>query len=202
MLKSCPSNTNLLKARQDLRPELKLLLLQLQELLLMAPQKFLNQGPNWLEDPVPGEDGEEEEENSVEKEEPDGTEGAPAPVGVPQGTGGPTLAHSDQPVSHHSEQSLLAIMQQMTQITANIQEASSSESSNPPAFKTPSIKAQECFDGTEPFKVRSFIWSCQLIFHNYLANFSQERKKVLYATSFLIGRAANWIEPYLSNLTN
>ncbi|MBW0485761.1 hypothetical protein O181_025476 [Austropuccinia psidii MF-1] len=63
------------------------------------------------------------------------------------------------------------------------------------------MKAPECFDGTQTFKVRSFIQSCQLIFHNDLANFSQDRKKVLYATSFLIGRAAKWIEPYLSNLT-
>ncbi|MBW0476245.1 hypothetical protein O181_015960 [Austropuccinia psidii MF-1] len=31
---------------------------------------------------------------------------------------------------------------------------------------------------------------------------SQDRKKVLCATSFLIRRAAEWIEPYLSNLTN
>ncbi|MBW0587258.1 hypothetical protein O181_126973 [Austropuccinia psidii MF-1] len=64
------------------------------------------------------------------------------------------------------------------------------------------MKAPECFDGTQPFKVRSFIQSCQLIFHNELEKLSQDRKKVLYATSFLIGRAAKWIEPYLSNLTN
>ncbi|MBW0562612.1 hypothetical protein O181_102327 [Austropuccinia psidii MF-1] len=85
---------------------------------------------------------------------------------------------------------------------ANLQSASSSEASRPPAFKTPSMKAPECFGGTQPFKVRSFIQSCQLILHNYPANFSQDRKKVLYATSFLIGRCAKWIEPYLSNLTN
>ena len=85
---------------------------------------------------------------------------------------------------------------------ANIQEASSSEPSRPPAFNTTSMKAPECFDGTQPFKVRSFIQSCQLIFHNDLGNFAQDRKKVLYSTSFLIGRAAKWIEPYLSNLTN
>ncbi|MBW0494982.1 hypothetical protein O181_034697 [Austropuccinia psidii MF-1] len=91
-------------------------------------------------------------------------------------------------------------MQQMTQIMANLQAAFSSESSRPPAFKTPSMKAPECFDGTQPFKVRSFIQSCHLIFHNDPANFSQERKNILYATSFLVGRAAKWIEPYLSNL--
>ncbi|MBW0552749.1 hypothetical protein O181_092464 [Austropuccinia psidii MF-1] len=68
----------------------------------------------------PGEDGEEEEENSVEEEDSDGTEGVPSPVGVSQGTGGPTLAQSDQPVSHQSEPSLLAIMQEMTQIMANL----------------------------------------------------------------------------------
>ncbi|MBW0495183.1 hypothetical protein O181_034898 [Austropuccinia psidii MF-1] len=132
----------------------------------------------------------------------DGTEGVPAPVRESQGTGGPTIAQSNQPVSHKSEPFLLAIMQQMTQNMANIQEASSSEASRPPASKTPSMKAQECFDGTQPFKVRSFIQSFKLIFHNYPANFSQERKKALYATSFLIGKAAKLIEPHLSNLTN
>ncbi|MBW0497533.1 hypothetical protein O181_037248 [Austropuccinia psidii MF-1] len=81
-------------------------------------------------------------------------------------------------------------MQQMTQIMANLHAASSSESSRPPAFKTPSMKAPECFDGTQTFKVRSFIQSCQLIFHNNPVNFSQDRKKDLYSTSFLIGRAA------------
>ncbi|MBW0472053.1 hypothetical protein O181_011768 [Austropuccinia psidii MF-1] len=143
-----------------------------------------------------GEDGEEEEEESY------GTKGFPAPVGAAQGTGGLTLAHSNQPVAHQSEPSLLSIMQQMTQNMANIQAASVSESSRPPAFKTPSMKAPECFDVTQPFKVRSFIQSFQLIFHNDPANLSQDRKKVLYATSFLFGRAAKWIEPYLSNLNN
>ncbi|MBW0532211.1 hypothetical protein O181_071926 [Austropuccinia psidii MF-1] len=149
-----------------------------------------------------GGDGEEEEENYVEEEESDGTEAAPALVGASEGTRGPTLAQSDQPVSHQTKPSLLAIMQQMNQIMANIQTAASCEVSRPPAFKTPSMKALEFFDGTQPFKVRSFIQSCQLIFHNDPESFSQDRKKALYATSFLVGRAAKWIEPYLSNLTN
>ncbi|MBW0584445.1 hypothetical protein O181_124160 [Austropuccinia psidii MF-1] len=77
---------------------------------------------------VQGEDDDEEEENSVEEEESDGTEGVPAPVRESQSTGGPTLAQSDQPVSHQSEPSLLAIKNQMTQIMANLQAASSSGS--------------------------------------------------------------------------
>ncbi|MBW0579356.1 hypothetical protein O181_119071 [Austropuccinia psidii MF-1] len=122
----------------------------------------------------PGEDGEEEES--------DHTEGVPAPLGASQGTGGPTLAWSYQPVSHQSEPALFAIMQQMTEIMANLQAASSSESSRPPAFKTPSMKAPECVDGTQPLKLRSFIQSCQLIFHNDAAEFSQHRNKALYST--------------------
>ncbi|MBW0555580.1 hypothetical protein O181_095295 [Austropuccinia psidii MF-1] len=133
----------------------------------------------------PGEDGEEEEENSVEEEESDGTEAGPACVGVSEGTSGPTLAQSAN-----------------DQIMGNLQASASSEVSRPPAFNTPSMKAPECFDRTQAFKVRSFIQSCQLIFHNDPENFSQDRKKVLYSTSFLIGRAAKWIEPYLSNLNN
>ncbi|MBW0556302.1 hypothetical protein O181_096017 [Austropuccinia psidii MF-1] len=150
----------------------------------------------------PGEDGEEDEENSVEEEVSDGTEAAPAPVGASEGTRGPTIAQSDQPVSHQNGPSLLAIMQQMTQIMASLQAAASSEASRPPAFKTPSMNAPECFDGTQPFKVRSFIQSCQLIIYHDTANSSQDRKKVLYATSFLFGRAAKWIKPYLSKVNN
>ncbi|MBW0573910.1 hypothetical protein O181_113625 [Austropuccinia psidii MF-1] len=106
---------------------------------------------------VQDEDDDDEEENSMEEEVSDGTEGVPAPVGASQSTGGQTLAQSDQPVSHQSEPSLLAIMQHMTQIMANLKAASSSGSSRPPAVKTPSMKAPECFDGTQPFKVRSFL---------------------------------------------
>ncbi|MBW0532830.1 hypothetical protein O181_072545 [Austropuccinia psidii MF-1] len=163
-----------------------------------APSRKEGRGPRILKYFSGGIGG----ENSVEEEESDGTEGVSAPVGPSQGTGGLTLAQSDQPVCHQSEPSLLAIMQQMTQIMANFQAASVSESSRPPAFNTPSRKAPECFDGTQPFTVSSFIQSCQIIFPNDPAHFSQERKKVLYATSFLIGRAAKWIGPYLSNITN
>ncbi|MBW0473763.1 hypothetical protein O181_013478 [Austropuccinia psidii MF-1] len=135
-------------------------------------------------------------------EESDGTEGVPDPVGASQGIWVPTLAQSYQPVSHQSEPLLLAIMQQMTQMMANLQAASSSKSSGPPAFKTPYIKAPECLDGTQPFTVRSFIPPCQLIFHNDPTNFSQVRKKDLCSTSFLICRVAKSIEPYIPNITN
>ncbi|MBW0477900.1 hypothetical protein O181_017615 [Austropuccinia psidii MF-1] len=71
--------------------------------------------------------GEEGEENSVEEERSDGTEGGPAPLGTCQGTGRPTLAQSNQPISDESKQSLLAIIPKMTQIMVHLQEDSSSE---------------------------------------------------------------------------
>ncbi|MBW0485898.1 hypothetical protein O181_025613 [Austropuccinia psidii MF-1] len=126
-----------------------------------------------------GEDGEEEEENSVEEEESYGTEVVPAPVGESEGTGRPALALSNQPVSHQSEPSLLATMHQMTQIMANLQESLPSKASRPPALKTLSMKIPNFFYGTQPSK-----------------------KKVLYSSSFLIGRASKCIEPYVSNLSN
>ncbi|MBW0513884.1 hypothetical protein O181_053599 [Austropuccinia psidii MF-1] len=127
-----------------------------------------------------------EEKNSGEEEGSDATEVVPAPVGESQGTGGPSLAQSNKPFSNQSESSLLAIMHQITHIMANIKAASSFEASRKPAFKTPSMKAPNCFYGIEPLKVRSFIQCCQPIFHNYQERFCEYKKKSLHATSFPI----------------
>ncbi|KAI8447663.1 hypothetical protein BY996DRAFT_6586376 [Phakopsora pachyrhizi] len=71
-----------------------------------------------------------------------------------------------------------------------------------PAFKTPSMKAPVSFDGSNPSKLRNFLQSCQLIFYNNEKTFSKDKKKVLYAASFLSGKAGKWIEPYLTQLDN
>ncbi|MBW0578840.1 hypothetical protein O181_118555 [Austropuccinia psidii MF-1] len=70
------------------------------------------------------------------------------------------------------------------------------------AFKTTSMKAPDSFDSTQAHKLRGFIQYLQLIFHNDPANAFSDRKKVLYSTSFLTGRAGKWIETYLSNISN
>ncbi|MBW0559071.1 hypothetical protein O181_098786 [Austropuccinia psidii MF-1] len=126
-----------------------------------------------------GVDGEEAQENFVEEEESEGTEATPAPY----------------------DPSLLGIKKQMTQIVASIEEGSYSDYSRSPTLKNPSMKAPDCFDGTQPFKVRIFIQSYQLIFHNDQANFSED-KKFIYTPSFLICRAEKWIEPYPYNPKN
>ncbi|MBW0467046.1 hypothetical protein O181_006761 [Austropuccinia psidii MF-1] len=64
------------------------------------------------------------------------------------------------------------------------------------------MKEPDPFDGTKAYKLRRFIQSCQLIFHKSPENIFSDRKKVLYQTTFLTGRAGKWIEPYLSNISN
>ncbi|MBW0588141.1 hypothetical protein O181_127856 [Austropuccinia psidii MF-1] len=76
------------------------------------------------------------------------------------------------------------------------------DTSKGPAFNTPSIKTPDSFYGTKAYKLREFIQSCQLIFHNDPANFFSDRKDVLFSTSFLTDRAEKWIEPYFSNICN
>ncbi|MBW0575021.1 hypothetical protein O181_114736 [Austropuccinia psidii MF-1] len=94
------------------------------------------------------------------------------------------------------------MMEQMTQFMGQLtQVVAPRENSKVPAFKTPSMKAPDSFDGTQAHKLRGSIQSCQLIFHNDPENFFSDRKKVLYSNSFLTGRAGKSIEPYLSNIS-
>ncbi|MBW0520692.1 hypothetical protein O181_060407 [Austropuccinia psidii MF-1] len=64
------------------------------------------------------------------------------------------------------------------------------------------MKAPDSFDGTQAHKLRGFMQSCQLIFHNEPASFFYDRNKVLYSTFFFTGRSEKWIEPYLSDISN
>ncbi|MBW0555690.1 hypothetical protein O181_095405 [Austropuccinia psidii MF-1] len=135
---------------------------------------------------VEDEEGEEavEEEDSVETEVSDALANAPE---VPQGS---SLALSSQTLVSQTEPSLLKMMEQMTQFMGQLtQAATPRENSKSPAFKTPSMKAPDSFDGTQAYKLSGLIQSCHLIFHNDPANFFSDRKKVLYSTSFLSGRA-------------
>ncbi|MBW0560991.1 hypothetical protein O181_100706, partial [Austropuccinia psidii MF-1] len=130
------------------------------------------------------------------------TEVSPATVVTSEGTGVPALAQYNQPVYHQSYPSLLAIMQQMTQIMANLQEAFSFDDSRPPAFNIQSMKAPACFYGTQPFKSEVSFSPARYCFRNGKANSCGDMKQFLYAISFLIGRAAKWMEPHISNVTN
>ncbi|MBW0503189.1 hypothetical protein O181_042904 [Austropuccinia psidii MF-1] len=108
-----------------------------------------------------------------------------------------------QPIVSQTEPKLLKMMEQMTQFMGKLnQDIAPRDNPKTPSFKTPSMKAPDSFDGTQAHKLRGFIQSCQLIFHNYPENFFSDSNKVLCSTSFLTSRAGKWIEPNLSNISN
>ncbi|MBW0471592.1 hypothetical protein O181_011307 [Austropuccinia psidii MF-1] len=116
-----------------------------------------------------------------EGKESDKTEVASALSGAREDFEAPNLAHSNQPLVSQAEPNFLKMMEEMTQFMGQLTQAvASRDTSKAPAFKTPSMKAPDSFD----------------------ANFFSDRKKVLYSTSFLTGRAGKWIEHYLSNISN
>ncbi|MBW0567835.1 hypothetical protein O181_107550 [Austropuccinia psidii MF-1] len=117
--------------------------------------------------------------------------------------GYPGMSEGARAILGKTEPILLKMMEKMTQFMGQLtQEVNPRNNSKPPAFKTPSMKAPDSFDGTQAHKFRGFIQSCQLIFHHDPENFFSDREKVLYSTSFLTGRSGKWIEPYFSNISN
>ncbi|MBW0463465.1 hypothetical protein O181_003180 [Austropuccinia psidii MF-1] len=137
-----------------------------------------------------GKSEDEEGEASVKEEESEETEVETALAGVPEASEAANLAHSNQPLVSQAEPNFLKMMEQMTQFMGHLtQSVSHRENSKAPALKTPSMKAPDLFDGTQAHKLRGFIQSCQLIFHNDPENSFSNKKKVLYSISFLAGRA-------------
>ncbi|MBW0514966.1 hypothetical protein O181_054681 [Austropuccinia psidii MF-1] len=115
---------------------------------------------------------------------------------------GRSLSLSNQPLASQAEANFL-MMEQMNKFIAELtQSVSPRDNSKSPAFKTPSMKEPDSFDGTKAYKLRGFIQTCQLVFHNDPESFFSDRKKVLYSTSFFTGRAEKFIEPYLPNISN
>ncbi|MBW0495346.1 hypothetical protein O181_035061 [Austropuccinia psidii MF-1] len=144
--------------------------------------------------------GEAEDEEGEDFEE---TEVATALAVVPEASEAANLAHSNQPLFSQAKPNFLKMMGQIAQLMGQLTQAvSPTENSKAPAFKTPSMKAPDSFDGTQAHKLRRLSQYCPFLFHNDPANFFSDRKKVLYLTLFLTGRAGKWIEPYLANISN
>ncbi|MBW0574455.1 hypothetical protein O181_114170 [Austropuccinia psidii MF-1] len=145
-----------------------------------------------------GEGEDEQGEESVEEGDSGETEVADDLVNAPEVPQGSNLALSSQPLVSQAEPSILKMMEKMTQFMGKLtQEVTPRDNFKAPDFKTPSMKAPDSFDGTQAHKLKESIQYCQLIFHNDPENFFSDRKKVLYSTSFLTGRAGKWIELYL-----
>ncbi|MBW0545047.1 hypothetical protein O181_084762 [Austropuccinia psidii MF-1] len=131
-----------------------------------------------------GEVEDEEGEESVEEEDSGETEVADALTNAQLVLQGSNLAPTNQPLVSQSDPSLLKIMEQIANIMGELSQAAAPrDNSKAPAFKTPSMKAPNSFDGTQAHKLRGFIQSCQFVFHNDPEDFFSDRKKFLYSTS-------------------
>ncbi|MBW0531255.1 hypothetical protein O181_070970 [Austropuccinia psidii MF-1] len=85
------------------------------------------------------------------------TEVAATLAGAPEAPEPPNLALSNQPLVSQAEPSILIVMEKMTQFMGQLTQAiASRENSRAPAFKNPSMKAPDSFDGTQAPKLRGF----------------------------------------------
>ncbi|MBW0557256.1 hypothetical protein O181_096971 [Austropuccinia psidii MF-1] len=108
-----------------------------------------------------GEVEDEEGEESVEEEDSGETEVEDALANAPEVPQGSNLALSSQPLVSQTEPSLLKMMEQMTQFMGQLTQAVTPiDNYKAPAFKIPSMKAPDSFDGTQAHKLRGFIQSC------------------------------------------
>lgn len=104
-----------------------------------------------------------------------------------------------RPSSMSSDPALYQLLKALTEAVTTPN--STSTSTGATSFKTPAMKAPDAFDGN-PTKLRNFLQSCQLIFYNDEKTFFKDKKKVVYASSFLTGKAGKWIEPFLAHIDN
>ncbi|MBW0481208.1 hypothetical protein O181_020923 [Austropuccinia psidii MF-1] len=111
-----------------------------------------------------GEAEDEEGQEPVEEENSKEAELEAALVGSPETSEAPNLALSNQLLVPQAEPNFLKMMQKMTQFIGKFtQEVSPRGNSRHPAFKTPSMKAPDLFDGTQAHKLRGLIQYCQLL---------------------------------------
>ncbi|MBW0487322.1 hypothetical protein O181_027037 [Austropuccinia psidii MF-1] len=128
----------------------------------------LDRGPP-MEGEAPSRRGglEAEDEKVEESEE---TEVVAALAGTPEASGAPNLSLYKQPLVSQDEPNFLNMMEQSATHPRICPQGK---------FNTPSMKAPDCFDGTQANKPRGFSQYCQLIFHNDPERFN-DRKKMLY----------------------
>jgi hypothetical protein len=63
------------------------------------------------------------------------------------------------------------------------------------------VKEPESFSGSDPHKLQTFLFQCQVNFEDRPRSFPNGHKKVLYMLSYMTGDALAWFEPHLINPT-
>ncbi|MBW0593909.1 hypothetical protein O181_133624 [Austropuccinia psidii MF-1] len=128
-----------------------------------------------------GDAEDEEGEKALEEEDSEEAGVATALAGAPEASKASNLAHSNKTLVSQDEHVLLKMMKKLTKLIGKLtQEVAPRDNSKSPAFRNPSIKAPDSFDGTQAHKLRGFIKFCQLIFHNDPKHSFCDRKNTLY----------------------
>ncbi|MBW0488850.1 hypothetical protein O181_028565 [Austropuccinia psidii MF-1] len=139
----------------------------------------------------------EEGQESVKEEESEETEVAAALEGASKTSEAANLAHCNKPLVSQAEPNFIKMRKLMNQFMGHLtQEVNLRENSRASEFKTPSIKAPDYFDGTQAYKLRALIQSCNLILHNNPERLFSDRKK-----NWKLGERA-YIHVYRRGLTS
>ncbi|MBW0476519.1 hypothetical protein O181_016234 [Austropuccinia psidii MF-1] len=112
---------------------------------LLGGYPSISQGPRSKLGEAEDEEVEESGENEV----------AEAFAGAHEASEPENIAHSNQPLVYQAKPNFLQMMKQMTELMGQLtQGVSSGNNSKAPAFKTPSMKAPDSFNGTQVHKLR------------------------------------------------
>ena len=71
-----------------------------------------------------------------------------------------------------------------------------------PKFKKIKVRDSNTFDGSNPYKLRDFLVSCNLHFRDCPQVFAADEKRILFILSYLRGSALSWFEPRFNDPTN
>jgi hypothetical protein len=120
-------------------------------------------------------------------DDPDHPQGGP---GGPGGPGGDPPDDDDNPDDPHADG-----------VQGNLADAikALADSVRRPKEDRSKVREPDCFDGSDPRKLRTFLVQCRLNFEDRPSAFRTHRAKVTYALSYLKGTALDWFEPELSD---
>jgi hypothetical protein len=170
-----------------------------------APATALNPNPQDQEDQENFEEAHEEpehqpsidEEEEEEEDQPQASASSQAPNAspAPDANLGPNLTN----------QLLAELIRTMRNNNANnnpnvinnaINNALNNSNNNAAREKEPEVNDPVSFDGSDKTKLRTFLSQVSLVFLTRPARYNTERKKVLFAASYLSGPASAWFVPF------
>ena len=121
---------------------------------------------------------------------PDGGDNDPDPEG------GPGDDDPEDPEDIPADNAGLAFVEAISRLSTSI------KGLQRPSQGKVKVRDPDTFDGSDPKKLREFLFSCNLHFRDRPSSFSSDEKKILFILSYLKGAAISWFEPGLMDIHN